>query len=112
MGATGESVRRITDFGFNPSWSPDGKSIVCDTENVIFSPQARATNSQLWIIDVASGQKRMLTDQMRGAQPMWSPHGYRVVFWGVPSSGQRDIYTIDANARGAIPKALISDAAL
>lgn len=24
MGATGESVRRVTDFGFNPAWSPDG----------------------------------------------------------------------------------------
>jgi serine/threonine protein kinase len=24
MGATGESVRRLTDFGFNPAWSPDG----------------------------------------------------------------------------------------
>src|SRR5205814_8845502 len=24
MGATGESAKRLTDFGFHPSWSPDG----------------------------------------------------------------------------------------
>src|SRR5207247_1962147 len=24
MGATGESVKRLTDFGYNPAWSPDG----------------------------------------------------------------------------------------
>ena len=27
MGATGESVRRLTDFGFRPAWSPDGSQI-------------------------------------------------------------------------------------
>ena len=31
MGATGESVRRLTDFGYNPAWSPDGKDIVFGT---------------------------------------------------------------------------------
>ena len=36
MGATGESVRRLTDFGFNPSWSPDGKRIVVSTETSLF----------------------------------------------------------------------------
>src|SRR6266550_4166782 len=25
MGATGESVRRLSDFGYNPVWSPDGE---------------------------------------------------------------------------------------
>jgi eukaryotic-like serine/threonine-protein kinase len=31
MGATGESVKRLTDFGYNPAWSPDGTEIVCAT---------------------------------------------------------------------------------
>ena len=34
MGATGESVRRLTDFGYNPAWSPDGREIVVATEGV------------------------------------------------------------------------------
>jgi serine/threonine protein kinase len=31
MGVTGESVRRVTDFGHNPSWSPDGTRVVVST---------------------------------------------------------------------------------
>jgi Tol biopolymer transport system component len=38
MGATGESVRRLTNFGYNPAWSPDGKEIAWATQGVAFSP--------------------------------------------------------------------------
>ena len=34
MGATGESVRRVTRFGFNPAWSPDSGRLVFATERV------------------------------------------------------------------------------
>lgn len=103
MGATGESVRRISNFGFNPSWSPDGKEIVCSTESVVFAPQSRATNSEIWIIDVASGAKRLLTREFRGAQPVWAPHGKRIAFWGIDITAQRDLYTIDAKGGKAKP---------
>ncbi len=33
-GATGESVRRVTDNGFDPAWSPDGKQIAFATEEI------------------------------------------------------------------------------
>ena len=33
MGATGESPRRITSFGYNPSWSPDGRLLAFATES-------------------------------------------------------------------------------
>ena len=109
MGATGESVKRISDFGFNPAWSPDGKSIVVDTENIIFSPQARAVNSQLWILDVATGQKRLAVNEARPGQPAWSPHGDRIAFWGLNTAAQRDIYTIDAKQPKSKPKLLTND---
>src|SRR3989441_6742834 len=35
MGATGESVKRLTDFGYNPAWSPDEKEIACADEGII-----------------------------------------------------------------------------
>src|SRR6185295_4160627 len=41
MGATGESVRRLSDIGQNPSWSPDGKQIVVANE-AVDTPLARA----------------------------------------------------------------------
>ena len=111
MGATGESVRRISDFGFNPSWSPDGKSIVCATENVVFSPQARSVNSEIWVIDVATGRKRLVLNSQRPAQPAWSPHGNRIAFFGLGDNSRRDIYTIDATAKNAKPKPLMEDVA-
>jgi Tol biopolymer transport system component/predicted Ser/Thr protein kinase len=112
MGATGEAVRRISDFGFNPSWAPDGKEIACSTERVTFSPQSRTSDSELWIINVASGNKWRVTAQTRPVQPAWSPRGHRIAYWGISGAGQRDLYTIDARATGGAPKALLSDAAL
>jgi serine/threonine protein kinase/Tol biopolymer transport system component len=95
MGATGESVRRLTDFGYNPSWSPDGKELVVATEGIA-SPGARSNTSQLWKIDVASGGKSLLVEG-DAAQPSWSPNGHRIAFWGVPpGSAQRVLWTVPA----------------
>ncbi|HJW94490.1 MAG TPA: protein kinase [Thermoanaerobaculia bacterium] len=112
MGATGEARRRIANFGGNPSWSPDGTQIVCATESIEFNPRGRGTNSELWIIDVKSGAKRLLVKTGRPAQPSWSPHGDRIVYWTVSSGSQRDLQTIDANSRNAKPVPLTNDAPL
>src|SRR5262249_59512406 len=56
MGSTGESVRRLTDTGFNPAWSPDGKEIVFATEAAV-DPLDRAGTSELWSVDVSSGSE-------------------------------------------------------
>jgi serine/threonine protein kinase/Tol biopolymer transport system component len=99
MGATGESSRRIVDSCFNPSWSPDGKQLVCGTESVGFTPTSRGQVSSLWTVDVQSGQRRLLLDH-DGVQPSWSPHGHRVAYWGiVGESAQRDLWTIDPAAK-------------
>jgi eukaryotic-like serine/threonine-protein kinase len=99
MGATGESTRRITGSCFNPSWSPDGKNIVCGTETVHLTPTSRGQHSELWIVNAASGERRLLL-QKDGVQPNWSPNGNRIAYWGLAEeSAQRDIYTIDPNAK-------------
>jgi Tol biopolymer transport system component len=109
MGATGESVRRLSDVGYNPSWSPDGKQIVVATEGVD-QPLGRTGLSELWTIEVATGQKRKLFAG-DAVQPSWSPHGDRIAFWAIPrETAQRDIWTI-ATAGGA-SVAVTQDAAL
>jgi Tol biopolymer transport system component len=109
MGATGESVRRLSDIGHNPSWSPDGKQIVVATET-IDQPLGRTGISELWTIDVAAGQKRKLFAG-DAVQPSWSPHGDRIAFWAIPrTTAQRDIWTISSN--GGMPVAVTQDAAL
>ncbi len=94
MGGLGESVKRLADFGYNPAWSPDGRQIVFATENV-FNPETRYSTSQLWVLDVASGEKRVLW-KGDGVQPNWSPHGTRIAYWGTYEGTQ--IFTLPAGA--------------
>jgi eukaryotic-like serine/threonine-protein kinase len=108
MEATGENVRRISDSGFHPSWSPDGKEIVYSSAGRD-TPDIRNTNpSELWIVNVETGARRMLikTDAM---QPAWSPNGRRIAYWFMPPNvGRSDIATI-ASAGGE-PVVITKDA--
>ena len=98
MGATGESVRRLTAFGFNPSWSPDGSELVISTELVEMQPQTRPGFGHLVVVNVQTGATRDLT-RSDGVQPSWSPHGDRIAYWGLRGQGgQRDIFTVDPHA--------------
>ena len=109
MGATGESVRRLSDAGFNPSWSPDGRQIVVATEG-IDQPLGRSGISELWAIEMATGQRRRIFGG-DAVQPSWSPHGDRIAFWAIPrDTAQRDIWTIPA--AGGTPIAVTQDAAV
>ena len=112
MGATGESVRRLTEFGRNPAWSPDGKDIVFSTAGWGDPIGRYAFDSQLWVVNASSGEKRQLTRPATvpdAAQPNWSPHGHRIAYWAV-RGGQRDIWTVSAD--GTHPVAVTDDAAL
>jgi len=106
-GATGESARRLTDFGFHPSWSPDGSRVLFCSEEIV-SPASRTSTSPLWIADVKGGAPRKISDG-DGVQPSWSPSGRRIVYWAV-DTGQRDLFTMSAD--GGTRTAVTSDAAL
>jgi serine/threonine protein kinase len=105
MGVTGESVRRLTNEGHNPSWSPDGTQIAVSSVAMELRPHVHLSRGSLSIVDTRSSAKRVLLDaQARGAdgdalQPSWSPHGKRIAYWGVSSSGERFISTIDPQTR-------------
>jgi serine/threonine protein kinase/Tol biopolymer transport system component len=94
MGATGESVRRLTSSGYDPRWSPDGKHIAYATEGVD-DPYSRLTRSELWTADVESGAATRLLEG-DAVQPSWSPQGGRIAFWA-NTGGQRDIWTVAAS---------------
>ena len=99
MGATGESVRRLVDGAFNPAWSHDNSAIVYGTtESITFTPRGRlGTDGQLWLLDLANEDRRLLVTGRDAVQASWSPNGHRIAFWGLdPGSGQRDIRTISA----------------
>jgi len=102
MSAQGGPVHRLTDFGFHPAWSPDGKEIVCGTASIA-SPQVRRTGSQVFRVDIATGVGRRVSHG-DAAQPSWSPHGNRIAYWGlVPQTGRRTIWTVPAGGGKALP---------
>jgi eukaryotic-like serine/threonine-protein kinase len=99
-GATGESVRRVTDSGFDPAWSHDGKQIAYGTEEIA-NPSSRLGESTLHVVDVAGGSPRTLVEG-DGVQPSWSPSGTRIVYWS-NRGGQRDIFTVAATGGTPVP---------
>lgn len=57
----------------HPRWSPDGKSILFES--------TRSGSSQLWVIDIAGGEAKKITDISTGAgTALWSPDGKSVAF--------------------------------
>jgi Tol biopolymer transport system component len=108
MGATGESVRRLTDFGYDPAWSADGKEIIFPTENV-FSGYGRDNISQLWSVRITDGHKKMVF-KGDAVQPSVSPNNTRIAYWAINESSQRDIWTIPMS--GGEPLAVTNDAAV
>lgn len=94
MSATGDSPVRVSDFGYSPSWSPEGGLIVVGTEKIP-QPSTRPTKSQLWTIDLKSGQRQRISEG-DALQPTFSPQHKRIAYWSRPDRyGQREhIWTI------------------
>ena len=112
VGATGESSRRLTSVGVQPSWSPDGTQIVYGTGEANSAYRAQS-GSALEIVSVSGGASRRLAAILpvgatAALQPSWSPSGARIAFWANPN-GVRDIYTVAAGGGTAV--ALTRDAA-
>jgi serine/threonine protein kinase len=103
MGAMGEDVRRLTDFGYFPSWSPSGKEVVFTT-GWMRTGWTQAQNQRIWISDVASGAVREVVDQS-ALQPDWSPNGHRIAYWGKSTGDEAhyDIFTVSAEGGEPVP---------
>jgi hypothetical protein len=103
MGATGESVRRLTEGGYNPAWSPDGERSRTAPRCLQAVLAVRAWHARSGVgREARIGEKRRLTADDRDAvQPSWSPHGQRIAFWGLRPGGQRDLWTVASSGDAA-----------
>ena len=108
MGATAENVRRISDVGYHPSWSPDGKKIVVSERASIHHTLHTIPNSSLWTVDVESGNKQPLDTKGDAIMPSWSPNGQRIAYWFVQAGKTGEIATVPA--AGGEPVVVTNDA--
>jgi dipeptidyl aminopeptidase/acylaminoacyl peptidase len=78
--------------------SPDGKTIAYSIQS---SERPGRPSSQVWLMDVASGESRRLGSDREGASgPRWSPDGKRIAFFGHGSDEEGSGLMI-ANADGS-----------
>ncbi len=99
MKRMGGDVRRLTERGFTPAWSPGGTRIVFGLEAVTGNPYARdQRDRELVVVDVGTG-KQTDTGIKDAVQPAWSPNGQRIAFWGMNEQARRDIYTASADGK-------------
>jgi Tol biopolymer transport system component len=111
MEETGENARRLTDFGFHPSWSPDGKKIVVSDRPSAIHTSHTIPNSRLWTIDAASGERRQIETNGDAVMPSWSPNGQRIAFWFVADGKPGEIATVPADGGDPVVIAADADAA-
>ena len=105
MGRTGEAVRRLTRAGFNPTWAPDGKQIAFTTEDIDINPQNGRGPSNLFIVDVATGEQKGL-NAPGAILARWSPHGDRIAYSIRSMTGNEEIWTTPVSA--GTPKLVVT----
>ena len=91
MGSTGESVKRLADFGYNPSWSPDAREIVVSTVSwgEVFEPLGNGR---------AVGDRRVL----RGPAPDRDPRRRRPASLVAPRPPHRVLERLQRGPEGRL----------
>ncbi len=108
---TKKDEKRLTEGNFtvsDPQWSPDGTRI---TYTVRPTPKADdGALSDVWIITVATKEKKKLVDTPSSDNARWSPNGKQIAFTGSPDRdpGPSTTFLYVVSADGGTPKQLTS----
>jgi Tol biopolymer transport system component len=84
MNDDGSHIELLVLDGAEPAWSPTGADIA----------YWDGQSGWLSILNLRSGERRVLTDEIQGEDPAWSPDGRKIAF---SESGRGGIFVIDAD---------------
>jgi serine/threonine-protein kinase len=99
MNSDGSDVQPISDgyaSEYNPTFSPDG-DILAFSSTIYYTLSWR-TGYQYNLPELIDDQFRI----GRSIQPAWSPDGEFIAYVRAKTTGQRDIYLVEAESRGEI----------
>lgn len=85
---SGAGRRQLTNtadiFEAQPSWSPDRQHVVYSASPMV---NDRPSNWGIWILDVATGERRQLTAGPEDYEPDWRPDGLSILFTRISRVG-------------------------
>ena len=83
VGAVDKAIQLTNGFQDfqNAEWSPDGKTIICDSKVTVIHPD-RELDSDIWIIDITSNKTKQFLNWpgYSISNPTYSPDGTQVLF--------------------------------
>jgi Tol biopolymer transport system component len=105
----GSDPRLLTDgafSAFDESWSPDGRRLVYTTDRYATAPPPEpGFRVDVIVLDVATGEERLLTDGGINEQPSFSPDGSRILFASDLGTGTpKGLFTMRASDGGDLRK--------
>lgn len=81
----------LNPFGGSESFtlSPDGKTVVYEAKKLTGKDWAQSTNSELYLVDLASGSTTNITEGMQGydKEPKFSPDGSKLAWMSMKTAG-------------------------